>query len=129
MKIPVQNFEIDLSGFIARTNGSGFWSSTKKEVPLIKMQLCNFSQNFGELRVYFDLKSWNPKEDGLIYTDKLWLEDFYEILFSIGFPRNLPRTDLGSEIDYSEQGMQGHDYVSLDCGKKFIKSYCAQFEN
>ena len=126
MKIPVKNLEIDLSGFIARTNGSGFWSSRKKEVPLVKMKLFKSpNPNFGELRVYFDSKIWNPKEDGLIYTDTLWLEDFYVILFSIGFPRNL----MPTQLDYSEQGMQGYDYVSLDCVKKFIDFYCARFED
>jgi hypothetical protein len=29
----------------------------------------------------------------------------------------------GDDVDYSEQGMQGDNYVSFDVGAKFLKSW------
>jgi hypothetical protein len=33
----------------------------------------------------------------------------------------------GADVGYSEQGMQGDDYVSLDVGESFIASWEAKF--
>lgn len=95
------------------TCGFGLWSNKIKEVtctgytiPYIDKE----SSDFGELRVYFDTKTWNVEEDGLIYTDPAFLS---AIRLAFG-------TD---DIHYSEQGMQGDDFVSFDVGSEFLTMY------
>ena len=98
------------------TSGDGYWSTVAKTVDITDMKLGYVSdeQDFGELRVYFD-KNWDVRKDGLIYTDSLFLVQLREKLKEIGF--------AGDDVDYSEQGMQGDNYVSLDVGEKFISSW------
>jgi len=99
------------------TNGSGLWSGIAKEVKTTRINLAylNDEEDFGELRVYFDPKSWNIQEDGLIYTDRQFIRELETSLNNEEYE--------GSDVDYSEQGMQGDNYVSLDVGKKFIDSW------
>lgn len=99
------------------TDGSGYWSDVTKEVFVTKMGIAylNDENDFGELRVYFDTNSWDVNEDGLIYTDKLFLETLKAYMLDMGYD--------GSDVSYSEQGMQGDNYVSLDVGPKFIGSF------
>jgi len=99
------------------TDGMGYWSDQAKEVFVEKMDIAylNDENDFGELRVFFDTETWKTEKDGLIYTDKLFLIELRKYLISIGF--------CGDDVGYSEQGMQGDNYVSLDCGEKFIKSW------
>lgn len=107
---------------ITETNGSGFWSVVGRLVYITHMKL-TYDENedaddFNELRVYFDPNDWNIYEDGLIYTDRRWINTFYDELRLLGFSN-----EALNVLDYSEQGMQGKDYVSLDCGKEFIKEF------
>jgi len=64
------------------TNGKGLWSNTEALVKVIGAQLAyeNDEGNFGELRIYFDRKSWNVDALGLIYTDPQFLEELREHL-------------------------------------------------
>lgn len=98
------------------TDGSGYWTEVAKSVQLTGLALpyINEEQDFGELKVYFSTRSWDVHKDGLIYTDKRFLKELREFLKTQG---------LSEDVDYSEQGMQGTDYVSLDVGRAFIKSY------
>jgi len=99
------------------TNGKGYWSNCAKAVRLRGLEVIDYSDDddkFGELRVYFDKRYWNVKKDGLIYTDTLFLKELKKVLESIG---------LSTKVNYSEQGMQGDDYVSLDVGQEFLKSW------
>jgi hypothetical protein len=98
------------------TSGNGFWSSAVKSVKIIGLDLTyvNDEGDFGELQVYFDTTSWDVSKDGLIYTDKQFIKELKELLAS---------QNLGTDVSYSEQGMQGSTYVSLDCESKFIKSF------
>jgi len=57
-------------------------------------------------------------KDGLIYTDGQFAEDLANFLVAHG---------LDAGASYSEQGMQGDDYVSLDVEGKFIASWEAKF--
>lgn len=102
---------------VLNTNGSGYWSEVAKGVKIVKLNLpyVNDEEDFGELRVYFDTKTWDVNVDGLIYTDRQFEQELKEFLTSIGLQ--------GEDITYSEQGMQGDNYVSLDVGKDFIESY------
>jgi len=99
------------------TAGDGYWSTVAKTVQITRLSLAytNDELDFGELRVYFDTKTWDVNKDGLIYTDSDFLADLKALLTDMGFD--------ASDVDYSEQGMQGDNYVSLDVGECFINTY------
>lgn len=99
------------------TDGTGHWSDAAKSVKVtdISVPYIDDVRDFGELRVHFDTESWDVDEDGLIYTDEQFLNELLAALKDEGF-------DV-SDIGYSEQGMQGDDYVSLDVGPNFLKSW------
>ncbi|MCA1800300.1 MAG: hypothetical protein LC650_03315 [Actinobacteria bacterium] len=104
----------------AFTDGSGLWSNQQKRVRLSHMEVpyINEEQDFGELCVYFDTDTWDVEQDGLIYTDDFFLTGLQNRLFSQGFSRAAV-----DDIDYSEQGMQGETYVSLDVGRAFLAEW------
>ena len=99
------------------TNGKGYWSRTATAVEVTGLQLAytNDELDFGELRVRFSADSWDTSKLGLIYTDKLFMTELKELLTSLGFD--------ASDVDYSEQGMQGDKYVSCDVGECFINTF------
>ena len=99
------------------TNGDGYWSRTAKAVEIVDMRVAYASneKNFGELRVYFDTKDWNVNVDGLIYTDNQFKKELCLFLDTQGLP--------GKDVSYSEQGMQGDTYVSLDVGGDFLSAW------
>jgi len=114
----------------ANTDGKGLWTEETRAVTINKLGIGYSNQEyypedefFGELRAYFEPSgftpgSWNVAGYGLIYTDKLWLKEFKAGL------RNEGISALGvRDIQYSEQGMQGDDYVSFDVGPKFWASW------
>ena len=103
------------------TSGDGYWSDVAKEVDIEDMRIAYVSDegDFGELRVYFDTSDWKVERDGLIYTDKLFLQQLRSFLNSYGLE--------GDDVDYSEQGMQGDDFVSLDVCEAFLRSWEAKF--
>jgi hypothetical protein len=99
------------------TAGTGLWSSSVAAVQVLRVELAyiNDEGDFGELRAYFNTQDWDVEQDGLIYTDKIWINEFRALMRSLGFTRNAV-----NDISYSEQGMQGTDYVSMDVGKDFL---------
>lgn len=103
------------------TAGDGYWSAVETAVEITDMQLgyVNDEQDFGELRVYFNTATWDVNTDGLIYTDSDFLNELRMFLDQHGL--------VGSDVDYSEQGMQGDDYVSLDVGKPFLTAWASKF--
>jgi hypothetical protein len=105
---------------IFNTKGDGYWSNVAKAVEITDMQLgyVDDEGDFGELRVYFNTDTWNVEQDGLIYTDGQFAEDLANFLVAHG---------LSASAEYSEQGMQGDNYVSLDVDKKFLDSWNAKF--
>lgn len=98
------------------TAGDGYWSRVAKTVRVTRLEMpyVNKEDTFGELRVYFDTKTWSVAMHGLIYTDSRFIDQLRDLLHIAG---------LSSHVDYSEQGMQGTDYVSLDVGEEFIRSW------
>ena len=102
------------------TSGDGYWSNVSKSVEITDMQLgyVNDEGDFGELRVYFNTDTWNVNTDGLIYTDTLFKQDLMQFVQQQG---------LVVDLCYSEQGMQGDNYVSLDVGKEFLDSWASKF--
>ena len=105
---------------VLSTDGCGYWSEVAKDVKVIGYAIpyINDEQDFGELRVYFNTKTWNVDANGLIYTDSLFLDELRNFLIT---------QELSDDVDYSEQGMQGDNYVSLDVGEGFIKLWDAKF--
>ncbi len=65
----------------------------------------------GNINAYFDPRDWNTKELGLIYTDREFEKGVRQILKTAGFR-------YYRDLSYSEQGMQGGDFVNFDVGKK-----------
>jgi hypothetical protein len=90
------------------TSGFGLWSGSIKEVTCVGYSV---DDEYKELRVYFDTDTWNVDEDGLIYTDPAFLS-----AIRVAFGTN--------DIHYSEQGMQGTNFVSFDVGDEFVNMYC-----
>jgi hypothetical protein len=103
------------------TAGDGYWSNAERAVTITDMRLGYVAdeKDFGELCVFFDTKTWDVNVDGLIYTDSDFLNELQLFLNMHGL--------AGSDVDYSEQGMQGDDYVSLDVGKAFLDSWADKF--
>jgi len=113
--------------YTLHTNGDGLWTSVTKaiDVTRIECHVNSFAKDdvdipseekmWGELRVYFDTVTWKIEDDGLIYTDKGFIDELRGYLELNGLN--------DKDVDYSEQGMQGIDYVSLDVGNVFIDSW------
>jgi hypothetical protein len=75
-------------------------------------------EEHGELRVYFDVKTWDVKNDGLIYTDKQFIRELHQALKLLGFTDSEVK-----DVYYTEQGMQGRDFVSLEANLEFINGF------
>ncbi len=105
---------------ILNTDGRGLWSNVAKAVEVVDMKLgyVNDEADFGELRVYFNTDTWDISRDGLIYTDSQFYKDLQRLIKEQG---------LVVDLCYSEQGMQGRNYVSLDVGKDFLDSWNTKF--
>lgn len=114
----------------ANTNGKGLWSDEVRMVQITKLDFGYMSIIYypedpfhGELRAYFEPSgfnpgSWNVEGHGLIYTDKLWMREFKAGLRAAGFSIKAVQN-----VGYSEQGMQGDNYVSMDVGPVFYASW------
>lgn len=108
------------------TNGDGFWSNEKGrvvEVVGLGIRALKYSDEdgwhkWGELRVFFNTESWDIDDLGLIYTDSGFKRELHKKLVENG---------ITAEAVYSEQGMQGRNYVSMDVGEEFIKQFDRAF--
>lgn len=102
------------AGEVIRTNGDGLWTDRVKATKIDRIKVHDVPAR-GELEgetflfVYLDTDTWHPDLDGLVYTDKGWLKDFRELMRKNGFAK-------ANHINYTEQGMQGYDYVHLIVG-------------
>jgi hypothetical protein len=108
--------------FTLHTNGRGYWSRTAKAVDVEALDLLyiNDERDFGELCIHFatdDLTAncWDTETMGLIYTDKLFMQELRAYLQTVGFTQA-----EANDVNYSEQGMQTENYVSCDVGLDFI---------
>ena len=99
------------------TNGNGYWSSKATAVSITKLDLQYISneRDFGELCIHFNTATWDTAVDGLIYTDKLFMQELRAYLQTVGFT-----AEEANDVNYSEQGMQTDAYVSCDVGAVFI---------
>jgi hypothetical protein len=101
------------------TNGKGYWSRTAKAVGIVGMRVTyvNDEKDFGELRVYFNTDTWDVNTMGLIYTDKQFKTELNAFLVAQGL----------CAVEYSEQGMQGDNFVSCDVEGDFLQAWEAKF--
>lgn len=109
-----------MNKIVFNTAGDGLWSNVAKAVEITDMRLGYVADDkeFGELCVFFNTATWDVNTDGLIYTDGQFKQDLMKFVTEHG---------LVVDLCYSEQGMQGDDYVSLDVGKDFLASWEAKF--
>ena len=103
--------------FTLHTNGRGYWSTTAKavDVEALDLQYITNNKDFGELCLHFNTNDWDTATDGLIYTDKLFMQELRAYLQTVGFTEA-----EANDVNYSEQGMQSDNYVSCDVGAVFI---------
>lgn len=94
--------------------GTGLWSRRKCSVTVTGIEFIDYGDN-GLINVYFDTNDWDVDVDGLIYTDPLFLHELKHMLVG--------QLGLSSDVGYSEQGMQGDNYVNLDAGVDFARSW------
>jgi len=104
---------------ICETKGDGLWSPATRAVATTKIEMevgeidaclyrCTIFLSV-HIKVYFPKRSWDTDKHGLIYTDSLWIKDFRK-----QFAKQFPSLAwMAGKIDYTEQGMQGDNYVSL----------------
>lgn len=107
-----------MKSFTIETSGKGLWSREKRKVKVTDVSIGEGGMH--EVRVYFSKKSWDPDEHGLIYTDPLFIKQLRKHLIQNGVPKK-----VAADLDYTEQGMQGDNYVSLEYGdrtEKFLLS-------
>jgi hypothetical protein len=86
------------------------------KIDRVRLAYLDDELDFGELRAYFDAREWDTNTDGLIYTDPTWIESFRNCMATLGFSEAALQ-----DIDYSEAGMQGSNYVSMDVGGDFVR--------
>jgi len=103
------------------TDNSGYYNTVAKAVQVTALTVPYISEegDFGELRVHFNTDSWRPDRDGLIYTNRTFESEMQAWLTSIGLS--------GEDAGYSEQGMQGDNFVSCDVGEMFLASWKAKY--
>jgi len=112
--------------FNAVCNGTSLWSRRAGQIVEITDLYIGYlaekdnkdDEDYGELCAYFAPSTWMVQTDGLIYTDKGWMEEFRKRLLALGFSK-----EGVEDVDYSEQGMQGENYVSMDFGHKFYADW------
>jgi hypothetical protein len=100
------------------TCGDGYWSNIAKEVFVEKIAMFISTENIGDegdaeycdgdLQAYFTEETWNDSY-GLIYTDSEFLACVHTALTEAGIS-----VEAALDVSYSEQGMQGDEYVSMD---------------
>lgn len=118
----VKTLKVD---FICHTNGKGYWTDDALPVRITKIILDTHVYDEDDdldldldsppdtfVEVYFSKKTWSLKKNGFIYTDPLFLKELKmklkEDMKALGHSV--------SKLNYTEQGMQGEDYVHLMFG-------------
>ena len=114
----------------ANTNGKGQGTDEQRLVTIIRLGFGYQSTTLypedpwkGELRAYFEPSgfgpgSWNVDGYGNICGDRQWIREFKLELRQLGLSRAAVQT-----LKYNGLGLQGRDYVSLDAGTAFYKSW------
>lgn len=114
MDIVAQGFPIQ-----TETDGGGLWSNVAQKVAILGIELSYIDHEceYVAIEAKFAEAEWCVRDKGLIYTDHKWLDTFRAALQT---QLNVPQA-AAMAVDYSEQGMQGGNFVHLDCGKEFYR--------
>lgn len=94
-----------------QTGGKGLWSYRSTIVEVTSLTIKWEGGNMVEINVSFDTNTWNVERDGLIYTDELFLEGLHRKISDL--------CGNNTTLDYTEEGMQGDDYVSLESDDRY----------
>jgi hypothetical protein len=105
------------------TDGNGLWSDVEKDVTINKIEWYSdddeddeeYSESETYVKLYFDKRTWNIEKHGLIYTDDTFEEKIKTALVRLQKKGVLPDLPWDT-ISYTEQGMQGEDYVHMILG-------------
>jgi len=107
---------------VCSTNGSGLWSKCSRKVRITDIKSYMVFEPHGQwaggnglVEVKFNTEDWNVHNDGLIYTDKRFINELRKGLTLNGFTKAQVR-----DFDYDEQGSQGEDYVMCYVKKPFM---------
>jgi len=115
---------------LASTDGKGKHSEEERIVRIIELKVAGLSTLYfpedpvtGQLRAYFVPDGFNPMEwnvdaYGLICSDRKWVREFKQALRDMGFTVRAVR-----DVSYSDKDLQGLNYVSMDFGPEFYKSW------
>jgi hypothetical protein len=98
-----------------QTGGDGLWSSRSTIVEVTGLTIKWEGGNLVEINASFDPNTWDVERDGLIYTDKMFLEGIRRKLSDL--------CGVNMTLDYTEQGMQGEDYISLESEDRMAAVY------
>jgi len=92
-----------LVGKTLLTSGDGHWSSAVRNVTITDIKVSYDSDwcKYASVKIFFSRNDWLVRKDGLIYTDTKFLK--------------LAKAFTGLKLDYSEQGLQGSNFVHMDC--------------
>jgi hypothetical protein len=97
------------------TDGKGLWSRRRGPVTITKIVWTTSPPNEYRdepetlLRVFLDPRTWDNSVHGLVYTDGTFRKELRDLLVELHAIGELP--DLPwSELNYTEQGMQGGCY-------------------
>lgn len=111
------------TNLILHTNGKGHWSEWVRNVAITEMKVYS---NWNELRVFFDVTTWNIDKHGLIYSDPRFIREllnYFNEILDFDFKITI------KHVSYSEQGMQGNNFVSFDVSEKFKNAWIAKKYN
>jgi hypothetical protein len=118
---------------VCKTDGKGLWSEAARTITIRRIELDYISPNFDfadttdsdglyivtdsdmyvTFRVYFTKKDWNIHKHGFIYTDNSFIRDLRKQMNDLPMFRGIFTTRGDAAVDYTEQGMQGENYVSV----------------
>jgi len=106
-----------------KVGGAGLWSTAKPtDVQITEWSVTwiSITADYGEVNVHFNTQDWRPDRDGLIYTDPEFLQGINQYF------RDLLGLDQDC-VNYTEQGMQGDNYVSMEFYREFIQAFSQRF--
>ena len=110
---------------VCMTDGKGVWSESIRTITIRRIELDYISPTDEELlgatdenlyvafRVYFTKKDWDIQRHGFIYTDERFIRELRKQMNKMPTFRGIFATRGDAAVDYTEQGQQGINYVSV----------------
>jgi hypothetical protein len=89
-----------------------YWGHSEKEQSFKISQIEIQTDSDEEVLLEVYLENYDVKQFGFIYTDEKFLNSINSILIKKGFSED-------TLLDYTEQGMQGRNYIHMIFGNKW----------